>query len=188
MCPACSCEVTSSSPWICMNCRSSGVAMLFATVSGLAPGIARLHLDDRIVHRRQVVHRQLQVASTPNRITETVSTAVMTGSADERFGEVHDRPPAARLSARPPGRGSTMRTLPPGVTPIWPSTTTRSPAARPFLDDDQISLPLAQLYRAQLGGGVVLHDVDERALGRQSAARSRERAPPPEACSGSGGS
>ena len=31
-------EVTSSSPLICMNCRSSGVAMLFAIVSGLAPG------------------------------------------------------------------------------------------------------------------------------------------------------
>ena len=31
-------EVTSSSPLICMNCRSSGVAMLLAIVSGLAPG------------------------------------------------------------------------------------------------------------------------------------------------------
>ncbi len=31
-------EVISSSPLICMNCRSSGVAMVFATVSGLAPG------------------------------------------------------------------------------------------------------------------------------------------------------
>ena len=30
--------VTSSRPGICMNCRSSGVAMLFAIVSGLAPG------------------------------------------------------------------------------------------------------------------------------------------------------
>ena len=30
--------VTSSSPGICMNCRSSGVAMVEATVSGLAPG------------------------------------------------------------------------------------------------------------------------------------------------------
>ncbi len=36
--PCVLCEVTSSSPLICMNCRSSGVAMLFATVSGLAPG------------------------------------------------------------------------------------------------------------------------------------------------------
>jgi len=31
-------DVTISSPLICMNCRSSGVAMLFATVSGEAPG------------------------------------------------------------------------------------------------------------------------------------------------------
>ena len=31
-------EVTTSRPLICMNCRSSGVAMLFAIVSGLAPG------------------------------------------------------------------------------------------------------------------------------------------------------
>ena len=31
-------DVTSSSPAICMNCRSSGVAMLLAIVSGLAPG------------------------------------------------------------------------------------------------------------------------------------------------------
>ncbi len=31
-------EVIRSSPLICMNCRSSGVAMLLATVSGLAPG------------------------------------------------------------------------------------------------------------------------------------------------------
>src|SRR5258706_9027155 len=33
-------EVTISSPLICMNCRSRGVAMVFATVSGLAPGYA----------------------------------------------------------------------------------------------------------------------------------------------------
>ena len=32
------CDVMSSSPLICMNCRSSGVAMLLATVSGEAPG------------------------------------------------------------------------------------------------------------------------------------------------------
>src|ERR1044072_4848767 len=31
-------EVTTSSPLICMNWRSSGVAMLLAIVSGLAPG------------------------------------------------------------------------------------------------------------------------------------------------------
>ena len=31
-------EVISSRPLICMNCRSSGVAMSLATVSGLAPG------------------------------------------------------------------------------------------------------------------------------------------------------
>src|SRR3954447_2322556 len=31
-------DVTSSNPGICMNCRSSGVAMLFAIVCGLAPG------------------------------------------------------------------------------------------------------------------------------------------------------
>ncbi len=31
-------DVTSSSPLICMNCRSSGVAMFAAIVSGLAPG------------------------------------------------------------------------------------------------------------------------------------------------------
>ena len=30
--------VTSSRPLICMNWRSKGVAMLLATVSGLAPG------------------------------------------------------------------------------------------------------------------------------------------------------
>ena len=30
--------VTNSKPGICMNCRSSGVAMVLATVSGLAPG------------------------------------------------------------------------------------------------------------------------------------------------------
>src|SRR3954466_13210639 len=30
--------VTISSPGICMNCRSSGVATLFAIVSGVAPG------------------------------------------------------------------------------------------------------------------------------------------------------
>src|SRR5687767_4440415 len=30
--------VISSSPGICMNCRSSGVATLFAIVCGLAPG------------------------------------------------------------------------------------------------------------------------------------------------------
>ena len=36
--PCVLCEVTSSSPLICMKLRSSGVAMLFATVSGLAPG------------------------------------------------------------------------------------------------------------------------------------------------------
>ena len=37
-CPCVLCEVTNSSPLICMNCRSSGVAILLATVSGLAPG------------------------------------------------------------------------------------------------------------------------------------------------------
>ena len=37
-CPWVLFDVTSSSPVICMNCRSSGVAMLFAIVSGLAPG------------------------------------------------------------------------------------------------------------------------------------------------------
>ena len=37
-CPCVLCEVMSSSPLICMKLRSSGVAMLFATVSGLAPG------------------------------------------------------------------------------------------------------------------------------------------------------
>src|SRR5687768_11703596 len=31
-------DVTSLSPLICMNCRSSGVATLAAIVSGLAPG------------------------------------------------------------------------------------------------------------------------------------------------------
>jgi hypothetical protein len=31
-------DVTSSRPLICMNWRSRGVAMLLATVSGLAPG------------------------------------------------------------------------------------------------------------------------------------------------------
>ena len=35
---ACSCDVTISSPVICMNWRSSGVATLFAIVSGVAPG------------------------------------------------------------------------------------------------------------------------------------------------------
>ena len=38
VCPWLLLEVTSSSPLICMNCRSSGVAMLLAIVSGLAPG------------------------------------------------------------------------------------------------------------------------------------------------------
>src|SRR6185295_19987315 len=38
VCPCVLFEVTSSSPLICMNCRSNGVAMLLATVSGLAPG------------------------------------------------------------------------------------------------------------------------------------------------------
>ena len=31
-------EVITSSPGICMNCRSSGVATLLAIVSGVAPG------------------------------------------------------------------------------------------------------------------------------------------------------
>ena len=44
-----------------MNWRSSGVAMLLAIVSGLAPGITDLHLDNRIVNRRQIVDRQLKV-------------------------------------------------------------------------------------------------------------------------------
>ena len=38
VCPWVLFEFTSSSPLICMNWRSSGVAMLLATVSGLAPG------------------------------------------------------------------------------------------------------------------------------------------------------
>ena len=38
VCPWVLLDVTSSSPLICMNCRSSGVAILLATVSGLAPG------------------------------------------------------------------------------------------------------------------------------------------------------
>ena len=37
-CPCVLFDVTTSSPVICMNWRSSGVAMLFAIVSGLAPG------------------------------------------------------------------------------------------------------------------------------------------------------
>ena len=37
-CPCVLLLVTSSSPLICMNCRSSGVATLAAIVSGLAPG------------------------------------------------------------------------------------------------------------------------------------------------------
>ena len=37
-CPWVLFDVTTSSPLICMNWRSSGVAMLLAIVSGLAPG------------------------------------------------------------------------------------------------------------------------------------------------------
>ena len=37
-CPWVLFDVTTSSPVICMNWRSSGVAMLLAIVSGLAPG------------------------------------------------------------------------------------------------------------------------------------------------------
>src|SRR5690349_24971315 len=35
-------DVTNSSPLICMNCRSSGVATVLAIVSGLAPGYAEI--------------------------------------------------------------------------------------------------------------------------------------------------
>src|SRR5947209_830286 len=38
VCPWELCDVTSSSPLICMNWRSSGVATLLAIVVGLAPG------------------------------------------------------------------------------------------------------------------------------------------------------
>ena len=49
------------SPGICVNCFSSGVAIVFAIVSGFAPGYDALTRNDRVIDRGQIIHRQLLV-------------------------------------------------------------------------------------------------------------------------------
>ena len=59
-------------PLICMNWRSSGVAMLLATVSDLRPG-SSLELNDRIIDRRQVVDREPKIIKYAERESPTRS-------------------------------------------------------------------------------------------------------------------
>jgi len=71
-------RVTSSSPLICMNWRSSGVAMLLATVSGLARG-SSLAPKSRGNPRRGDHSQEDSIAEHAKDNHETVRTAVMTG-------------------------------------------------------------------------------------------------------------
>src|SRR5207249_8928843 len=112
---------------------------------GARARVIGLHLDDGIVHRRQVVHREPAVAEDPEQDHGDGQDRSHDRTADERLGEVHDSPRApagagpvfvvfaGTMAAGPAlavAPGST-RTCPPGVTPSCPLTTTRSPRLTP---------------------------------------------------------
>src|SRR6185436_5878797 len=94
-------------------------------------GVVGLHLDDRVVHGGQVVHRQLPVAEDAEEDHRGGEDRRHDRSADERLGQVHGfgaAPGSAGFSGPPE---LSTRTFPPGVTPIWPLVITCSPAFTP---------------------------------------------------------
>ena len=106
------------------NCFSSGVATAEAMVSGEAPGQARAHRDDGVVHVGQVAHRQLRVADDAEEQDADHHQRGGDRPPDEELGEVHGRLfglDVSRTTRRAPGE---MRNC--------PSVTTISPGSRPF--------------------------------------------------------
>src|SRR4030042_1762797 len=104
--------------------------------AGGVPGarVARLHLDDRVVHGGQVVHRELQVGKGAEQDHRGGQHRGGHRSPYKRFGEVHEAPPVVLAGGSAASEeGSAKRTSPPGVAAIWPVTTTRSPTSRPRL-------------------------------------------------------
>ena len=95
------------------------------------PRVVRLNLDHGVVHRRQVVHGELQIAEHPEEDHGDCQDRGHDRPADERLGEVHDLPPGFAAGEVSAARGSSTRTFPPGVTASWPSMTNRSPALSP---------------------------------------------------------
>ena len=87
---------------------------------GRCAGIPHLNLDDRIVDSRQVVDRQAPVGQHTKQDHGHGQDDRHHGTTDEGLGQAHDVPPATC-------------TLAPGITVICPVTTTRSPAATPFV-------------------------------------------------------
>ena len=94
---------------------------------GAGARIRGLHLNDRIVNRGEVVHRQSQEAHDAEENDRDRKHRGHDGAANERFGEVHGFP-----ASPPASLGSSTFTLPPGMMPMWPMVTTRSPALRPL--------------------------------------------------------
>ena len=82
--------------------------------------IPHLNLDDRIVDSRQVVDREAPVGQHAKQDRGHGQDDRHHGTTDEGLGQAHDVPPATC-------------TLAPGITVICPVTTTRSPAATPFV-------------------------------------------------------
>src|SRR5204862_5006753 len=103
---------------------------------GLGRGarVVRVHLDDRVVHRGQVVDRQRAVGDHAENDHRDGQDRGHDRTANEGLGEVHGLPPAllpAAGVAGAAGAALASRTLPPGVTPSWPLTTTFSPGLTP---------------------------------------------------------
>src|SRR4029434_2363651 len=97
-------------------------------------GIAHLHLDDGIVHRRQIVYRQPQITEYAEQHARDGQDRRHHRPAYEELGEIHDLVSAlVGAGVFSTLVGSAMRTLPPGVTPSWPVITTRSPELMPLL-------------------------------------------------------
>ena len=95
-------------------------------------------------------------------MTETVKTVVINWAANKRLREIHDLVSAfAGAGVFSTLVGSAMRTLPPGVTPSWPVTTTRSPGVNALINDHQVALPLPHGNGAQLSSGVLFNHVDK---------------------------
>ena len=127
--------------------------MLLAIVSGLAPGIIHLHLDDRVVDRRQVVHREPHVASTPKRITETVKTAVITGRRMKGSEKFMTPPPRSAGANSPGAPGSSMWTLASWHYRELPVDDHSLARLQSFSDNHRLILLLAQLHRPQFRVG-----------------------------------
>ena len=127
-------------------------------------GVVGLHLDDRVVHGGQVVHRQLPVAEDAEQHHRGGEDRRHDRPADERLGQVHGfgaAPGSAglRRAARvvdadlPAGHDAHLA--------VGDDLLARLHARR---DDDEVALALPERHRPEVGGPVGLDHVDEEAL------------------------